>query len=96
MVADEIDCHEPLLKGDFRVLKDCPNKARKTFVAVSTLELIISVGASINVNRTTERAHYHLSPTLLGDKITATLLTVEVIDKRDKRIEMLKFKFHSR
>ena len=62
-------------------------------MTVTALELIISIGASINVNGATERAYNDFTPSLFSDEITATLFTVEVIDKRDKRIEMFKFKF---
>ena len=63
-------------------------------MTVTALELIISIGASINVNGATERAYNDFTPSLFSDEITATLFTVEVIDKRDKGIEMFKFKFH--
>jgi len=39
-----------------------------------------------------ERAHYHLAPTLLGDKIAATPVIVEMVDERDKGVEMFKCK----
>ena len=64
-------------------------------VAVSTLELIVTVTALIDMGATAERAHYHLTPTLLGNEITATLVIVEMIDEGDKGVEMFKCKSHS-
>ena len=42
-----------------------------------------------------ERAHYRLTPTLLGNEITATLVIVKMIGKGDKGVEMFKCKSHS-
>ena len=42
-----------------------------------------------------ERAYYHLAPTLLGNEVTATLVTVEVIGKGDKGVEVFKCRSHS-
>ena len=42
-----------------------------------------------------ERAHYRLTPPLLGNEITATLVIVKMIGKGDKGVEMFKCKSHS-
>ena len=61
-------------------------------MAVGALELIVSVTTLIDVGASAERAHYHLTPTLLGNEITATLVIVEMIDEGDKGVEMFKCK----
>ena len=63
-------------------------------MAVSTLELIVTVTALIDMGATAERAHYHLAPSLLGYEITATLVVVEMIDEGDKGVKVLKCKSH--
>ena len=95
VAADKIHSHKPLLQRQFRILKDSPDKAGETLVAVGTLELIVTVTALIDMGATAERAHYHLTPTLLGNEITATLVIVEMIDEGDKGVEMFKCKSHS-
>ena len=64
-------------------------------MAMGTLELIVPVPALIDMGATAERAHYHFSPTLLGNEITATLVIVKMIGKGDKGVEMFKCKSHS-
>ena len=61
---------------------------------MGTLELIVPVTAFVDMGASAERTHYHLSPTLLGDEIAATLVIVKVIDEGDKGIEMFKCKSH--
>lgn len=94
MGRDKIHNHKPLLKREFGVLKDSTNKARETLVTLTTLELIIPVGASIYVLASTERANHFTVPTLLSDEVTATLVRVEVVSEGDKGVEVLKFKIH--
>jgi len=95
VATDKIHSHEPLLQGQFGILKDSSDKAGETLVAMGTLELIVPVTALIDMGASAERAHYHLSPTLLGDEIAATLVIVEMIDEGDKGIEVFKCKSHS-
>jgi hypothetical protein len=59
-------------------MEDCTHKARETLLAISTLELIITVGAYVSMGASTERTSHIITPTLFGDKITATLVVVEV------------------
>jgi hypothetical protein len=95
VAADKVHSHKPLLQRKFGVLKDGSHKAGETLVAMGTLELIVPVTALIDMGAAAERAHYHLTPTLLGDEITATLVVIEMIDEGDKGIEMFKCKSHS-
>lgn len=95
VAADKVHSHKPLLQRQFGVLKDGSHKAGETLVAMGTLELIVTITALIYMGATAERAHYHLAPTLLGDEVTATLVTVEMVDEGDKGIEMFKCKSHS-
>mgnify|MGYP003299252318 CR=1 FL=1 len=62
-------------------MEDCAYKTGETLLAVSTLELIVPVGAYISMGASTERTNHVATPTLLSDKITATLVRIEVIDK---------------
>lgn len=94
MGRDEVHSHKPLLKRKFCILKDSAHKTRKTLVTFSTFELIIPVGASINMLASAERSNHLTVPTLLCDEVTATLVRVEVVSERDKGVEVLKFKFH--
>ena len=64
-------------------------------MAISTFELIVSVTADIDVGATTVGADNHLAPTLLGDEVTATLVTIEMVDEGDKGVEVFKCKSHS-
>ena len=95
MAADKVHSHKPLLQRQFGVLKDGSDKAGETLVAVSTLELIVPITTFVDMGASAERTHYHLSPTLLGDEIAATLIIVKMIDKGDKGVEMFKCKSHS-
>ena len=95
VAADKVHSHKPLLQRQFGVLKDGSDKAGETLVAVSTLELIVPITTFVDMGASAERTHYHLSPTLLGDEIAATLIIVKMIDKGDKGVEMFKCKSHS-
>ena len=64
-------------------------------MAISTLELIISIATCVNVYGAAVRTDNHFTPTLCGNEITATLVAVEVADEGDKGIKMFKFKSHS-
>lgn len=64
-------------------------------MTVSTLELIVAIATFIDMGASTERANYHLTPSLLSDEVTATLVIVEMVDEGDKGIEMFKCKSHS-
>ena len=86
MAADKVHSHKPLLQRKFGVLKDGSHKAGETLVAMSTLELIVPITALIDMGAAAERAHYHLAPTLLGDEVTATLVTIEMVDEGDRII----------
>ena len=59
-------------------MEDCAYKTGETLLAVSTLELIVPVGAYISMGASTERASHITTPTLLSDKITTTFVVVEV------------------
>ena len=59
-------------------MEDCAYKTGETLLAISTLELIITVGAYVSMCTSTEWTHYVTTPTLLSDKITTTLVIVEV------------------
>ena len=87
--GDKVHSHKPLLKRKFGVLKDSSHKAREPLVTLSTFELIIPVGASVNVLTTTERTRYLTMPTLLCDEVTATLVRVEVVSEGDEGVEVL-------
>ena len=58
-------------------------------MTLSTFELIIPVGASVNVLTTTERTRYLTMPTLLCNEVTATLVRVEVVSEGDEGVEVL-------
>ena len=62
---------------------------------MGALELIVTVTALIDMGASAEGAHYNLAPTLLGDEVTATLVTVEMVDEGDKGVEVFKCKSHS-
>ena len=62
---------------------------------MGTLELIVPVTALIDMGAAAERAHNCLAPTLLGDKVAASLVAVEMVDEGDKGVEMFKCKSHS-
>ena len=64
-------------------------------MAISTLELIISIATGVNVYGAAVRTNNHLTPTLCGNEITAALVAVEVADEGDKGVKMFKFKSHS-
>ena len=59
-------------------MEDCTYKTREPFLTVSTLELIITVGAYVSMGASTERASHITAPTLFGNEITTTLVVVEV------------------
>lgn len=62
-------------------MEDCAYKTGETLLAVSTLELIIPIGTYVSMGASTERASHIITPTLFGDKITATLVRVKVSDE---------------
>ena len=62
-------------------MEDCTYEARETFLAISTFELIVTIGAYVSVGASTERTYHVTTPTLLSDEITATLVRIEVIDE---------------
>lgn len=62
-------------------MEDCTHKTGETLLAVSTLELIVTVGAYVSMGASTERASYIAAPTLFGNEITATLIRVKVSDE---------------
>lgn len=62
---------------------------------MGTLELIVTVTALIDMGATAERTHYLLAPTLLGNEVAATLVTIEMVDEGDKGVEVFKCKSHS-
>ena len=95
VAADKVHSHKPLLQRQFGVLKDSSHKAGETLVAVSTLELIVPITTFVDMGASAERTHYHLSPTLLGNEITATLVVIEMVDEGDKGIEVFKCKSRS-
>ena len=95
MAADKVHSHKPLLQRQFRVLKDGSHKAGETLVTMGTLELIVSVPALVDMGAAAERAYNHLTPPLLGNEVTATLVIVEVVDEGDKGVEVFKCKSHS-
>jgi len=64
-------------------------------MAITTLELIITIRASVDMYRTTERAYNYLMPSLFSNEIPASFIIVEMINKRNKGIKMFKSKFHS-
>ena len=64
-------------------------------MTMCTLELIVPVSALIDMGAAAERAHHSFSPTLLGNKVAATLVIVKVIDEGDKGVEVFKCKSHS-
>ena len=59
-------------------MEDCAYKTGETLLAVSTLELIVTVGAYISMGASTERTSHITTPTLLSDEITTTFVVVEV------------------
>ena len=63
-------------------------------MAMSALELIVSVSASVYVCMSAEWAYDCLSPPLLCDEITTTLVIAEVVCKGNQGVEMSQFKFH--
>lgn len=64
-------------------------------MAIGTFELIVTIAASIDMNGATMRTYHNFTPSLFSDEITAAFIRVEMADKRNERIEMCKFKFHS-
>ena len=59
-------------------MEDCTYKTGETLLAVSTLELIIPIGAYISMGTPTERTSHIITPTLFSDEITATFVVVEI------------------
>ena len=88
VAADKVHCHKPLLQRQFRILKDGSHKTGKPLVTLGTLELIVAIPADIDMGATAMGADNDLTPTLLGYEITATLVSVEMIDEGDKGIEV--------
>ena len=95
MAADEVHRHKPLLQRQFGVLKDCPDKAGETLMAMAALELIVPVAALIDMGASAEGADDNLAPTLLGDEVAATLVIVEMVGEGDEGVEVFKCKSHS-
>ena len=62
-------------------MEDSTHKARESFLTVSTLELIITIGTYIGMNASTEWTNHVTTPTLLSDEITATLVIIEVTNE---------------
>ena len=69
-------------------MEDCTHKARESFLTVSTLELIVTVGAYISMGASTERTSHITTPTLLSDEITTTLVVVEISNEKYEGVEM--------
>ena len=59
-------------------MEDCAYKTGETLLAVSTLELIVTVGTYISMGASTEWTSHITTPTLLSDEITTTFVVVEV------------------
>jgi hypothetical protein len=95
MATDKVHSHEPLLQWEFGILKDCAYQAGKPFLAVTTFELVVTIGAGIDMYRTTERADNHLMPSLFSNEIPTSFIIVKMIGKGNKGIKVFKFKFHS-
>lgn len=95
MATDKIHSHEPFLKGEFSILKDSSYKAGETFLTISTFELIITIGTSIDMYGATMGTNNDFTPTLFSNKVTATFIAIEMANERDERVKMCKFKFHS-
>ena len=53
-------------------------------MTMCTLELIVPVSALIDMGAAAERAHHSFSPTLLGNKVAATLVIIKMIDEGNK------------
>ena len=66
------------MEWEFGIMEDCTNKTGETFLAVSTLELIVPIRTYVSMCTSTERTYYATTPTLLSDEITATLVIIEV------------------
>ena len=66
------------MEWEFGIMEDCTYEARETFLAISTLELIISIRAYISMGASTKRTSHITTPTLFCDEITATLVVVEI------------------
>ena len=62
-------------------MEDGTHKARETLLAISTFELIVTIGTYVSMGASTERTNHVPTPTLLSDEITATLVRIKVIDK---------------
>ena len=62
-------------------MEDCTHEARETLLAISTFELIVTIGAYVSMGASTERTNHVTTPTLLSDEITATLVRIEMIDE---------------
>ena len=62
-------------------MEDCAYKTGETLLAVSTFELIVTIGTYVSMGTSTERTNHIVTPTLLSDEITATLVRIEVIDE---------------
>lgn len=95
MAADKVHSHKQFLQWQFGVLKNGSDKTRETLVAVGTLELIVTVTALIDMGAAAMRADNHLTPTPLGDKVTATLVAIEMVGEGYEGIKVLKCKSHS-
>jgi hypothetical protein len=62
-------------------VEDCAYKTGETLLAVSTLELIVSIGAYVSMCASTERTNNIATPTLFSDEITTTFIRVKVSDE---------------
>ena len=69
------------MKWEFGIVENSTYKTRETLLAISTFELVVSIGTYVSMGTSTERANYITTPTLLSDEITATLVRIEVIGK---------------
>ena len=59
-------------------MEDCTYKTGEPFLAISALELIVPIRAYVSMGASTERTSHVTTPTLLSDKISTTLVVVEV------------------
>ena len=62
-------------------MEDCTHEARKTLLAISAFELIVTIRAYVSMGASTERTSHITTPTLLSDEITTTFIRVKVSDE---------------
>ena len=80
MATDKIHSHKPFLQGQFGIFEDGAYKTGESLVTIGTLELIITVATCVNMHGAAVRADNHLTPTLLGNEVTATFVAIEMAD----------------